>query len=107
MAAPADIPKRTITEELYCIVEAVKEGHEWESILKAHCKRTEQPAIENSAITVEYDPGDHGFEHEQCVTWKGREYSSSAYPSNYQAREDLFKQMVQSVIAEELDNSKT
>ena len=98
--------KVVISLELYNIIEAINENVSWQSIFAAHCSRTGKPVIlpEHTVATYVGDRIIH--EYHQSVTWQGRKYLAFSYISDREARKDLFRGIVQSIISQELKEAE-
>lgn len=94
-----------MTVELYHIACAISKGRSWQSIFNEHCQRTGKSGILPGQIVVKYDAGDHGFEHEQEVTWRKHTYKSNAYPTSFEANNGLYRKLVESVMTKEINKA--
>lgn len=96
---------RSITTDLYLIIKNITRGYHWSAIFDAHCTRLGKTRLSSDRVNYHYDPNAYGFQYWCTATWRKRTYIGASCPSRYQARDDLFRKIMQAVIIKELNKS--
>ena len=82
------------------MIKSLAKYGDWESTFGEHCDRTGKIPILSSDITMNYNAIDKEYTYQ--ATWEGNQYHSYAFDSVSQAREDIFRKVLQVIMKQEL-----